>query len=1790
MIRRWFNASEKTNVRKKAQTGQSQFGQFEQLEDKRCLAWVGFFDGVTLTLEQQTDDGDVIIDNSGVGDSWRVTDNAASLTFVNAENLIVKMLDNTANQLNFQINTTHSGNVELNLGDGPRDVIFDGFNFNPAIGNTVGGDMTVNAGAGPQFINLAPIVSLPLPYQSNGSSTFNLGDGFDTVYNNENFVIVGGDLNLLGVNDFIYTDFLFPEPLDADLKVFGDLNMDTSMESTESFLTEGGTFHGVDLDDPPAEQERSIIFGDFNYIGGDDIDHVDLNSTYIIGDMNIDLGEGIPFFGDPQNVTTTLDLPWIFDGPYFQIDGDISVTAGDSLLGNIVTLNGYSTKANGNAMFNMGGLQDDITYSLNASLPFPGASNYDVMALMGSGADTFTLTANVNTLSIDFGNDLGDTFINQVGFFGFDADYTNYHNFNFFYTAGDNTMIANQLTNTGDVIVDNNGGPVTGIDWQFFTADGGAAPLNHSETLVVNMVSNTGNRLSMDLDNPVLAFITLNVGDGDRVVDFIGDSNNPLRDININGNLGDQFVQLSQNAGLAVASLRVNLGEGFDTVDDNFNNLMLSEDMVFSGINLFEHDGVVSIGRNVFIDTLAEVGENVWATNNQLFVAGTFNYDGGSGRDELRLNGTGGTTLTQAVDIDLGDNVFGGTQSTLLNGPSTFLGSSLTVEMAGATSPEVFELTPAATISGNIFVDMGDGENTASITGFLGGSEVTYSGGSGVDNVTFGTTGNAARFTATLFDGDDVFTLLAGSSIASPFVVNFGDNNDTFINNYGPFDFDAELIGLAGFNHFFDLTNSSLTSTQVSDRGPVIVDNNGTGTAVQFTTSSTSQIAVVSDLEINMLGGSGSSLEIDFDNPLTGDLELNLGSGPRVTDFTGDSNTIGGQLDISAGSGDQTVSLAVSAPLFVGADAVVSLGIGNDLLLDDGNTINVGGGLSLTGINNFVSNGLFVGNTLSIDNSGDTSNASFLNASVLNVGGDFVVLGSSFNDLIDLPLTATATIGGDIDLQLNNGDNVAVLSGNVAGNSFNYRGGDDVDFVQYLMAGSSVVIEARLGGGDDTFQLGADASPASLFVDFGNNDDTFVNDYGVFDFPVVLLGLDGFDHNYDPVSSTLTSQQVGSSGNTVTIDDNGPGGAIRITNSATTVIAPVENLSVGMLNSGVIGDDLTLDFDSPLTGDLAVNLSDGFRDLNFLGSSNSIGGSLDITGGGFVQNVNLALSGSLDVGSDTSINLGTGADSVAVNGASVTLNGALSMTLVDSFVNDGSLLVSGDVLVDNSASAVEGNFIDNAMADLQGEFTYLGSSANDTVVFNSSSSIAGDIDINAGDGANIATVLGAFGPQGTEIKYSGGADVDRVTVGTTGTPASVNAKLKTGDDIFTLNAGASIATNSLRVDFGGGGDDTFNSSYGEFDFNARLLNLDGYNAIYDLATGNLDVSQIADTGDVTIDSNGANNAVRFGVGTLNELTPANDLRLLLQDGTSTNVIADFDAERIGNTVLQLRSGDRNVNFTGNSNTFSGLLRIEAADGVQTVFVSEMAPLNVTGTFIFNGRDGSDRLVAENSVGISDAMLLRGVNTFVNDAGLTVGGDLNMITSLEDEATKLISNNSFFVGGNFTYLGADGVDAINFKSDGATITGYTYIDIATASDNENNQRVQLTGGFSTLNLVVDGGNANAGNFFSTDAATVVQDKVIVNFSNSSNANTVVFLGSYLGDYGTYRGGSGSDFVTYGADADSMLFAALTGAGDDTFTIAPTAMLDFLYVDFGTGNDTLENQLGDPLPFGNNIFNL
>ncbi|MCP4887213.1 MAG: hypothetical protein GY904_11455, partial [Planctomycetaceae bacterium] len=159
-------------------------------------------------------------------------------------------------------------------------------------------------------------------------------------------------------------------------------------------------------------------------------------------------------------------------------------------------------------------------------------------------------------------------------------------------------------------------------------------------------------------------------------------------------------------------------------------------------------------------------------------------------------------------------------------------------------------------------------------------------------------------------------------------------------------------------------------------------------------------------------------------------------------------------------------------------------------------------------------------------------------------------------------------------------------------------------------------------GGDDIFELVSGVSYGSLLVDFGIGNNTFVNNYGALDFPTTLLSLDGFEHQYDPTSGALVSNQVGILGTSALVDTNGPNGAVRVITDGVAVLGPVEDLTINMLEAS--GDDLTVDLDQPLSGTLNVDLGSGFRTLNLTGISNAIGGDLIVSAGALDQTLNLA--------------------------------------------------------------------------------------------------------------------------------------------------------------------------------------------------------------------------------------------------------------------------------------------------------------------------------------------------------------------------------------------------------------------------------------------------------------------------------------------------------------------------------------------------------------------------------------
>ena len=1829
-----------------------QFGQFEQLEEKRCLAFLGFFNGVTLMIDQTADDGDVLIENStGV---WRATDNAATWTFVAAQNIEVNMLDNTANRLDLAVDEVHTGDVTANLGEGVRDMFFEG------VLNEIGGDLEVNAGAGTQLITLSGDAAADLFVS--GSVDINLGEGADIVWGNGSATTVEGNhFNMTGVNFTSDPATLPIETLSLTVglpgppPIPGNINIDNSGEDQSSIIVIGGT-----------------AAGDVTYTGNVNIDRFDLTTTSVSGNVNVDLDVGNPFFGDSQLINIA-----------GQVEGDVNMTAGDANLGNDIDLTGSFL---GNIVSYVGGnLVDDIQYEFTGT-------QADVFVTMNGGDDRFDLNLPVNLLEIDFGNDLGDVFSNNLAEpIDFEFDITNFQFFNFFYTALNDTLVMNQLIDTGDIVINNAGkglppAPDPGFDWQLFTGLGGVASTTRAENLILTMVPNTGNEVEMDLINPVIASIDMTLGDGARLVEFTGIANNPLRDITITAGAGDQHVDLSVNNPLGVASLEIDLGTGMDTVTDNANNLTINEDLLFTGVNNFQNDGILVVTRDFLFDTSGETQDSVFANNGTMIVGSTFTYTGGDGADEVRLNGAGGTTINQTALIDLGDSVIGNPQTAAVNSANTTFEKTLTVTSANSTGVDIFVADPGTTFNGNLSVSLGDGINDAFMAGVFGGTNVSYTGGGGQDFVDYSLTGNPATLTILLGGDDDELSLKAGSSIGGPLFVDFGNNNDTFVNDFGTFNFDAMLIGLQSFSYTYTAATDSLTAVQVSNNGNAEFDNNGPANAFRYNNGVT-DITPASNFTVAMLDGTGN-LEIALDSPLAGNLTANLGNGNRNLSLSGLSNSMGGDLVVTAGSGEQSVTLSGSPNLAVGGNAWLNLGVDHDILDENSINITTTGNLSLIGVNSFRNNGtVTVGGDLSVDNSADSVVSLFDDDASLVITGSFTYLGSSAADTVALDgaaggssiggnavvelgtntstlvgqmawfnaattsvggnLTVTSTaaqgtdtylsnaaasFGGNIDINLGDGANNADIVGVLGGSAVTYTGGSGVDIVTFGTTGSLADVDIDLGDNDDTFSLlaGAAIQPDTLTVDFGPGLDTFNNLYGPFDFNANLLNLDGFNHIYNFATDTLVSSPLSDPGN-LTIDNNGPGGAIRFINGGTNVITPVNNLTVNLLDGN---SDLDVNLDgSGLAGDLTLNVGNGNRSLYFGGTSNTIGGDLTVTAGSGGQTVEVAVNAHLGVGGHASFDLGTGLDVVDENSNNIDVSGDLTLTGVNQFETSGLTSVGGNVAVDTTGETESSLFDDDEKLVVTGDFTYTGGLGDDGVYLNgfsgteiggnvtihlggnvlggeqdaylngpgsvfggnvmvtstdashtdtyltaSSVTISGNIDIDLGGGTNFANILGAV-VAGTSVTYGGGSGTDTVSFGTTGNPVDVDVNLGAGNDDFNLLAGASIQPTTLTVDFGGGVD-TFDNQYGNFDFNANLINLIGFDYIYTHATQSLVASQVGPSGPVQIDNNGSNQAIRFtNDGSTSEFTPVNDLTVNMLNGSGTSLNLTLDSLFSGDMSFSLGSGTRSMTFDGSDNSIDGLLTITAGTGDQTVNLALNQMLSVTAETSINLGTGSDTAGDQgNGLDFGSDLVLQGINDFTSNGLVSVAGNM-LVSNVGDSANTTYDINRMSVAGELNYQGGSGRDELTLDSGNpVTVGGNAGIHLD-ANSTSGTQLVALSDGVrisGTLD-VTSSSASNPDSFWSTPGAQF-DDDILINLGGGTNH--VVLRGVFGGTAVKYNGGTSTDNFTYGLTGNPTNPNIKLNTGNDAFVLDAGVSIDtFLRVDFGGGIDSITNNFGN-----------
>lgn len=746
----------------------------------------------------------------------------------------------------------------------------------------------------------------------------------------------------------------------------------------------------------------------------------------------------------------------------------------------------------------------------------------------------------------------------------------------------------------------------------------------------------------------------------------------------------------------------------------------------------------------------------------------------------------------------------------------------------------------------------------------------------------------------------------------------------------------------------------------------------------------------------------------------------------------------------------------------------------------------------------------------------------------------------------------------------------------------------------------------------------------------------FTDAYALLERRDLLAFSFGFD------GTTLTLDQTVFNGN-VTIDNDGTGDAFRVIDgSGTVTFVAAENLVVNLLDVTSSGNQFDLRLNNEHLGDIELYLG-GYYDVKLMSSSNSIsiGGNLRVVGNPNDRHViDIAYSRRLFVSGNAEFEFGRfGSEEVSFRNR-VSIAGDLTLKGVNYLSGRDDLEVGGSVSMSMEGDLRGGVFdrYDGDSISIEGSFTYIGNQSDDRVSLEDNFSVAGDVTIDLGDGNNIidmddtratttATVGGLvdivggsgddtlrtdpnlntfdgdfnvdFGDgsnvaaftgtfNGARVQYIGGSGIDEVTYGFSSAHPYVNIVLGAGDDLLTLKNTA-VAPTAMRVDFGGGVDGFVDDQFGNFDFNVALLNWDGFHRFYNQSLDQWHFFQQADSGDITIDDNGIQNAIRLSNTYTTSMSPASTIRVSMLNNTG-NIEVDLDSPLAGYLILHVFDGDRTINLIGDNNAIGGGLIVEANDGNQVIELAVNSPLIVGESAVFNLRGGVDTVDEDgNDISVGGSLIFRGVNEFQNEGALNVGAMLSN-TTFEVERSRIKNDGSIDIAGTLIYFGGEELDEI-FLDEGVTVGGNVYLNLGSNLDGNPNQVVNLGGGFTALSRVdVIGGRSMNGNQLITDASTIIGGVFVIDFRNNSFSNNVIIAGAYDGNFGLYRGGAGEDIVTLLATAEEMFFVMQLGEGEDTLNLRSSTQLDRLFVNFGGDSDTFVDDFFGTYPFEASFWNL
>jgi hypothetical protein len=267
-----------------------------------------------------------------------------------------------------------------------------------------------------------------------------------------------------------------------------------------------------------------------------------------------------------------------------------------------------------------------------------------------------------------------------------------------------------------------------------------------------------------------------------------------LDTLNVNGNAVLGGTVPANIIGLGVNTLLVqnaNVG-GTIKIDSSREtqpgDFRLVNDVINGDVNIKssnDRDNVTVDNTTIGRDLLLSLSDTTGGSANALTLTSTSTV----GRNLVFLSGAGGGTavLDGTISGSATLNMGFGLDSVSLTGS---IGSNLTL-LAGH-GVNLVTLDAASFVGGNVFMNLNNGLNFVDFEGSIGGTSLTYMGGSGVDNVTFNAFAPQVRATALLGANNDSFILGANTSLAA-LLVDFGSHTLGGMNSF------TNLLGVHPF-------------------------------------------------------------------------------------------------------------------------------------------------------------------------------------------------------------------------------------------------------------------------------------------------------------------------------------------------------------------------------------------------------------------------------------------------------------------------------------------------------------------------------------------------------------------------------------------------------------------------------------------------------------------------------------------------------------------------------------------------------------------------------------------------------------------------------------------------------------------------------------------------------------------------------------------------------------------------------------------------------------------------------